>query len=149
MMRKTKTIYGASLTENQQVLPPIPSLVNIPCFREDERFTLQLGEETLSKHILLIGGIGSGKTNLLYYIVDAIKEKMAKNDIMLIFDTKGDYISKFFRADTGMILLLPTVIDHFFLRKDTNGRGNSVRFVNGVLMGVGFVLIIRSTLIFI
>lgn len=50
---------------------------------------------------------------------------------------------------SGMILLLPTVIDRFFLRKDTNGRGNSVRFVNGILMGVGFVLIIRSILIFI
>lgn len=49
----------------------------------------------------------------------------------------------------GMILLVPTVIDHFFLRKDTNGRGNLVRFVNGVFMGVGFVLIIRSTLLFI
>lgn len=104
-MRKTKTIYGASLTESQQVLPPrIPSLVNIPCFQEGERFTLQLGEETLSKHILLIGGIGSGKTNLLYYIVDAIKEKMTKNDIMLIFDTKGDYISKFFRADRDVVI---------------------------------------------
>lgn len=48
----------------------------------------------------------------------------------------------------GMILLLPTVIDHYILRKDINGRGNSIRFINGILMGMGFVLIIRSTLLF-
>lgn len=103
-MRNNSTIYGTSLSENQQILQPIPSFVDIPCFRENERFTLQLSEETLSKHVLLIGGIGSGKTNLLYYIVDAIKEKLTSNDVMLIFDTKGDYISRFFRTDTDVVI---------------------------------------------
>ena len=50
----------------------------------------------LSKHILLVGGTGCGKTNLFYHIVQQIKAKLTHNDVVLVFDSKGDFYSKFF-----------------------------------------------------
>ena len=46
----------------------------------------------------------------------------------------------------GIMLLIPTAIDHFALEKDDKGIGNSIRFLNGIFMGIGWVLIIRSIL---
>lgn len=55
-----------------------------------------ISEEVLSKHILLVGGTGSGKTNLFYHIVKQLKSKMTADDVMLIFDSKGDFHKKFY-----------------------------------------------------
>ncbi len=52
-------------------------------------------EEMLSKHILFLGGIGCGKTNTINYCVDGIVRNMTDNDILIVFDTKGDFFEKF------------------------------------------------------
>lgn len=57
---------------------------------------LNLSSELASKHLLLLGGIGSGKTNTFYFIIDSIMQMMTNNDITIIFDTKGDYAEKFY-----------------------------------------------------
>jgi ABC-type lipoprotein export system ATPase subunit len=44
---------------------------------------------------MLIGGTGCGKTTLFYHFVSQIKRNMTKDDIMIIFDSKGDFYSKF------------------------------------------------------
>ena len=51
----------------------------------------------LSKHILLIGGIGMGKTNAINFLVRNIRLTMNDNDVMVIFDPKGDYYQEFYR----------------------------------------------------
>lgn len=52
-------------------------------------------EDMLSKHLLILGGIGMGKTNLFKDIVKQASDKMKKDDVMLIFDTKGDFYNTF------------------------------------------------------
>lgn len=52
-------------------------------------------DELLSKHLLLLGGIGSGKTNVINFIIDSLQKKMTDDDVMIIFDSKGDYKEKF------------------------------------------------------
>lgn len=47
--------------------------------------------EDLSTHVLLAGGTGSGKTNLILHMIKKIKEIMTANDVMLIFDAKNDF----------------------------------------------------------
>lgn len=58
---------------------------------------LYLSEETLSKHLLALGSIGSGKTNGLLHIVGALSERMGSRDRMILFDAKGDYEAEFYR----------------------------------------------------
>lgn len=50
-----------------------------------------------SKHILTLGAIGSGKSNTMYHIVKAIRQKMDENDVMVFFDAKGDYLEEFYK----------------------------------------------------
>lgn len=56
-----------------------------------------MDESILSKHLLLMGGIGSGKTNTFNFIIDQIIARMTDNDVMIIFDTKGDFAQKFYQ----------------------------------------------------
>lgn len=56
-----------------------------------------LDNEIFSKHILAIGSIGSGKTNLMNHIVKFILSDIKENDIVVFFDAKGDYLKEFYR----------------------------------------------------
>lgn len=58
---------------------------------------LYLSEETLSKHLLALGSIGSGKTNGLLHIVGGLSDQMSSRDRMVLFDAKGDYEAAFYR----------------------------------------------------
>jgi type IV secretory pathway TraG/TraD family ATPase VirD4 len=54
-----------------------------------------LDQDILSKHLMMLGGTGSGKTNVFYYLVSEIRKTMNQNDVMIVFDTKGDYYAHF------------------------------------------------------
>ena len=56
---------------------------------------LDFDENMMSTHILILGGIGTGKSNTFYHFLDQIIPKMTSDDILLIFDTKGDFVNRF------------------------------------------------------
>lgn len=56
---------------------------------------VRIDEELCSRHVLAIGGTGSGKTNLLFTMLDQIYGGMNANDVMIVFDSKGDYYKRF------------------------------------------------------
>lgn len=56
---------------------------------------IPISELTLSKHIMLLGGIGTGKTNAFFQMISQLQRKLSANDIMIIFDTKGDFYHTF------------------------------------------------------
>jgi len=58
---------------------------------------IPINDELLSQHILLLGGTGTGKTNALFQMLRQLKLNMTENDVMVIFDTKGDYHKEFYR----------------------------------------------------
>ena len=58
-----------------------------------------LNTSRLSKHLLLLGGVGSGKTNVFNFLVEALLARQAPEDILFIFDTKGDFYDTFFQPD--------------------------------------------------
>ncbi|MBE7433100.1 MAG: type IV secretion system DNA-binding domain-containing protein [Anaerolineales bacterium] len=58
---------------------------------------ISLNDELFSKHILFLGGIGTGKTNAIFQIMEQLRKNMTQNDVMLVFDTKGDYYNEFYR----------------------------------------------------
>jgi type IV secretory pathway TraG/TraD family ATPase VirD4 len=64
----------------------------------------KMNTEILSRHLMLIGGTGCGKTNAFFHIVDQLKPQMKSNDVMIIFDTKGDYYKQFYNHTTDVVL---------------------------------------------
>lgn len=62
-----------------------------------QRRGLFLNQNCLSKHFLLIGGIGTGKTNTMFHLLSQISENLAEDDVALIFDTKGDFVQEFYQ----------------------------------------------------
>ena len=61
----------------------------------DVNHSLFLSNEILSKHCLMLGSIGSGKSNLMFHVVDKIRSHMSNEDCIVFFDSKGDYLEKF------------------------------------------------------
>lgn len=57
--------------------------------------SIYFDEELLSKHVALIGGIGTGKTNTFKNLISQISQTLTSDDVMFIFDTKGDFYSEF------------------------------------------------------
>lgn len=55
-----------------------------------------LSTDVISKHMMLVGGTGCGKSTLFYHIIKQLKSKMTADDVMIIFDSKGDFYSKFY-----------------------------------------------------
>ena len=62
-----------------------------------------VGPEQLSRHMLLLGGIGTGKSNAFNLIIRSIRRTLTQDDIMVIFDTKGDFYNEFYRPGDVVI----------------------------------------------
>ena len=56
---------------------------------------IPMGESLLSRHMLLLGGIGTGKSNAFNFLINRTLSNLTTNDVVLIFDTKGDYFREF------------------------------------------------------
>ena len=69
--------------------------ISLPVMSDTGIKNLTLTEQDLSKHILSLGGIGSGKTNLINLLVSQIITNLTTEDVVVIFDTKGDFLRKF------------------------------------------------------
>ena len=94
---KTKVLFGNELHNS----PPESSTVNAPVVLtglddDGNNATIPLDAGLLSKHMMFMGGIGTGKTNTLYQIVSQLKKNMTPDDVMIIFDTKGDFYKEFY-----------------------------------------------------
>jgi len=59
--------------------------------------TVPLDAELLSRHLMFLGGIGTGKTNAIEQIISQLKRNMTLDDVMIIFDTKGDFYRSFYK----------------------------------------------------
>ena len=90
MDAKAIPVYGSLVEDNPMVTDSNP-FVQIPGLFKNQRAPLSISKDTLSKHTMLIGGTGCGKSNVFYHFVSQIKKKLRQNDVMIIFDTKGDY----------------------------------------------------------
>ena len=62
-----------------------------------------LSDDLLSSHLLFLGGIGTGKTNAIFQILTQLRSSMTDRDVMVIFDTKGDFHKEFYRPGDTVI----------------------------------------------
>ncbi len=95
---KSSVLFGEELRNE----PPQFSSADAMCAlsgtaRDGKQYQIPLTKDILSKHVMLLGGIGTGKTNTFFQIVSQLKDKMNEDDIMIVFDTKGDFYKEFYR----------------------------------------------------
>lgn len=90
-------IFGDNVAVN-----PVPgetlSMENSPIviFRDPRNGqSFGLSNRLLSTHMLLIGDTGKGKTNCNYQIIDGAIRNLGPEDVLIIFDQKGDYFRTF------------------------------------------------------
>lgn len=58
----------------------------------------------LGKHILALGAIGSGKSNLIYQLIKGVViDSLTADDVVIFFDAKGDYLQEFYRPGDCVI----------------------------------------------
>ena len=68
-----------------------------------QRTLVGLDEELLSRHLFLLGGIGTGKTNAFYQILSQLRKNMTEQDVMVVFDTKVDFYQAFYKPGDVVI----------------------------------------------
>ena len=100
---KSTPIFGRVLESAMPYQAPNP-LITIAGESNKTKTKFSIDESILSKHLLLIGGTGCGKTNVFYHIIDQLKRKMTQNDVMIVFDTKGDFYNKFFTPGKDCVI---------------------------------------------
>lgn len=88
-------LQGTSLNSNGLPKPLVNPKVVLSGTSGGKAVSFGLDEDILSKHTLFVGGTGCGKSNLFYHFVKQLKTKMGTDDVMIIFDSKGDFYDKF------------------------------------------------------
>ena len=67
------------------------------------KHSFSFGNDLLSKHMCFLGSIGTGKTTAIFQVVKQIKENLGKDDVMIIFDSKGEFRDEFAKAGDVII----------------------------------------------
>lgn len=93
----TKTILGQSIRDNQvPVWTADKSHSPFVAFQDPENQKLfGINRDMLAYGLLALGAPGTGKTNLFNMTLDRMLATMQKGDVIIIFDTKGDYLETF------------------------------------------------------
>lgn len=100
-LSEISVLTGYSLVQ----LPDRPLSPNARCViipSEDAPY-LTFTDEDFSLHTLFIGGIGSGKTNAIFQLVRQIKDSLSEDDVMFIFDYKGDFYQTFYSKEKDIV----------------------------------------------
>ena len=98
IMKKIEVFDGNELRSEPVLFPTTnPRCAFIGKDANNNDIYVPIDENLLSRHIMLLGGIGTGKTNAFNQIIRQLRESMSADDIMIIFDTKGDFYKEFYR----------------------------------------------------
>ena len=99
-----RLLYGNSVSQNTPPGQSAGAMVKLAGTHAGKPSAFALDNDVLSKHTMLIGGTGCGKTTLFYHFVSQIKRGMTKDDVMIIFDSKGDFYSKFYSKSDDLVI---------------------------------------------
>jgi type IV secretory pathway TraG/TraD family ATPase VirD4 len=100
----SRLLYGNSVSKNTPPSQISGAKIKLSGTYAGKPSTFALDNDTLSKHTMLIGGTGCGKTTLFYHFVSQLKRSMTSDDVMIIFDSKGDFHSKFFDRSADLVI---------------------------------------------
>ncbi len=122
-------LFGNSLRKDAPRLSvPDPVLYLRGRDGRGNRVSIPMGKDLLSRHVMLLGGIGTGKTNAFFQMLEQITAAQTENDVIIIFDTKGDFYQEFYKPGDVVISNDPTAIG-------PDGRVNFWNIFNEVSAG--------------
>lgn len=98
-----KIIHGDYLSDKVSINDSNANFALLGIGNNGEVQQWPLGPEQLSRHMLLLGGIGTGKSNAFNLLIKQIRRTMTKDDVMVIFDTKGDFYNEFYQPGDVVI----------------------------------------------
>lgn len=97
-MKTIEVFEGNQLSEiypGYQVKEPILSFWGKD--KSQRQVFIPFNNDLLGKHIMFIGGIGTGKTNAFTQVLSQLRERLTQNDVAVVFDTKGEFYDMFYR----------------------------------------------------
>lgn len=98
LRQQSVVLFGDSLNYSMpQVATKEPICVLKGVDKHNQNAFIPFDADKLSKHIMLLGGIGTGKTNAFYQIISHVTKRLTQEDVMIIFDTKGDFYKEFYQ----------------------------------------------------
>lgn len=92
---ETQLLFGTSCLKNHVPQIEHPILV-FPGMAYVDKQQLKIDDKLLSKHLLLLGGSGCGKSTTFLHAIEQLRKQMSSNSIAIVFDTKGEYCEHFF-----------------------------------------------------
>lgn len=104
-----ETLFGDSL----MMSAPALNVPNPRCFlsgidASNRHVQVPFNEDMLGRHLMLLGGIGTGKTNAFSQIIRQLRDTLRQDEVMIVFDTKGDFYQEFYRPGDIVISNDPT-----------------------------------------
>jgi len=104
-----------------------------------EYYDIPLSAKVLSKHVLIDGAIGTGKTAAMRNLLRTLIASMTTQDVMIVFDTKGDFRKEFYRPGIDEVISCDetaTVIWNMFREISLDGKAqeelNMMELLNGL-----------------
>jgi type IV secretory pathway TraG/TraD family ATPase VirD4 len=100
-MQKIEVFDGDRLHKSYTAVPA--EKARCVFWGKNKEIAIPLTDEMLSRHIMFLGGIGTGKTNAFFQVIGQLRNSLTENDVMIIFDTKGDFYNEFYRQGDVVI----------------------------------------------
>lgn len=91
---REQALYGTLLQENPTPQVETPKIW-FPGGGYADGMSFALDEKLLSRHVLLLGGSGCGKTNTFQFAMRQLLPNMGPEDVAIVFDTKGEFHAMF------------------------------------------------------
>lgn len=95
-----EVVAGHRLTDATGHIGPNPADFGV---RGTNGTSAAFSDAMLGRHVLYLGGIGTGKTVGMSSLIKSIRDGMTEDDVMVFFDTKGDYYDGFHRPGDAVI----------------------------------------------
>jgi type IV secretory pathway TraG/TraD family ATPase VirD4 len=103
------TLFGDSLLMSAPAFQvPNPRCCFTGVDASNQRRQIPFNEDLLGRHMMLLGGIGTGKTNAFCQLIRQLRASLRQDEVMIIFDTKGDFYQSFYQPGDVVISNDPT-----------------------------------------
>ncbi len=100
----SQTVFaGSQLHDSCQYQDNDPNFFLIGSNNQGDPLRIPVGERMLSRHMLLLGGIGTGKSNAFNFLIRNVRNSLGPQDVAIIFDTKGDFYKQFYQPGDVVI----------------------------------------------
>lgn len=102
--QRDSVLFGDTLRQEAPILAvENPVLYFKGTDNQGKHCHIPISNSLLSRHFMLLGGIGTGKTNTFFQMMSQLSRTLTRDDVMIIFDTKGDFYKEFYRPGDVVI----------------------------------------------